>query len=428
MKPEDSQIDVLLKRYGGRAKSGAVAGHLDADELNAFAERSAPAAARSRYVSHLAECDVCRGLATQLSIAAGATVSASAGAVEAAKGSFWEKLTSFLAPPKLRYAAFAAVLVAAVGVTFLALRHQRSDSSLVAQNERATEKQVSAVKPAEPSAPEAREKAQTAASPSGAVPQATANPISDLKKDESKVADYTTAPPKPEKEAAASADQPVFAEKRAAEPVIAKQGEARQQQPSYAPQPPGESGRAQTQSREQRDERRVAAASGPRKAEAPSDKLKDMDRSAGGILQNRQAEGDDVRARNNQAMTNQQRTNQQNQNNRALDSNAAGPAAGNLAMNRSGNEEKTEVKKKPATAVARSDSEKAPETRSVAGHKFRRQGNAWVDMKFKTSMPTTNVSRGSDEFRSLDSELRAIAGQLSGEVIVVRKGKAYRIH
>src|SRR6266850_17204 len=87
MQPEDSQIDALLKRYGREAGSGAPAEHLDADELNAFAEGAAPASARSRYVSHLAECYDCRQLATQLSIAAGATVIAGAGAIETADGS-----------------------------------------------------------------------------------------------------------------------------------------------------------------------------------------------------------------------------------------------------------------------------------------------------------------------------------------------------
>ena len=88
MQPEDSQIDVLLKRYGRQAGSGVPVEHLDADELNAFAERSAPAAARSRYVSHLAECEDCRKLATQLSIAAGATANVGAGVIETASGSF----------------------------------------------------------------------------------------------------------------------------------------------------------------------------------------------------------------------------------------------------------------------------------------------------------------------------------------------------
>jgi len=61
------------------------------------------------------------------------------------------------------------------------------------------------------------------------------------------------------------------------------------------------------------------------------------------------------------------------------------------------------------------------------GHKFRRQGNSWIDQKFKSSMTLRNISRGSDEFAALDSGVRSIAQQLGGEVIVVSKGKAYLI-
>ena len=422
MKPEDSQIDVLLRRYGSHAKGAPAAEHLDADELNAFAEGAAPAAARSRYVSHLVECDDCRGLATQLSIAAGATASAGAGAIDAASGSFWQKLTSFFAPPKLRYAAFAAVLVAAVGVTFVVIRQQRNDSPLIVQSERPSQKEVGAAQSTQPSAPATRatnDGPQTFSSPSGIISQPNATPYSDLKKDESKVGDTAAAPPKPEKEGAASADQPVFAAKKAAEPATVIQ------QPSYAPLPPGETGRAQIQTRDERSAQREATVSGPRKSDPPSDKLKQMD-SVGGLPQNRAAEGDDNRARSNQAMTNQQTTNQQSQN-RGQESNAEAPRAGNLAMNRSGNEEKTETASKPASSPARRDAEKSPETRSVAGHKFRRQDNAWVDTRFKSSMSVTNVARGSDGFRALDSALRSMADQLGGDVIVVSKGKAYRI-
>ncbi len=426
MQPEDSQIDVLLKRYGGHAPAGAPADHLDADELNAFAEGAPPAAARSRYVSHLAECHDCRTLATQLSIAAGATANAGAGAIETAGGSLWQKLTSFFAPPMLRYAAFAAVLVVAVGVTFLALRRQ-GDSRLVAQNEQTSQTQASAVKQGEAGAPEAKEKAQNSAGPSATVSHPAENPSSDLKKDESKVADNTTAPPKPEKEGATT-DRPLFV--RGAEPVIAKQQETRQQQPSFAPPPPGEAGRAQTQSREERAAQSVAKVSGPRKSEPSSDKLKEMDRSVGGISQNRGAESDDIRTRNNQAMnqqsTNQQSTNQQTQT-RILDSNSQAATQGNLAVNRARDEENNETARKPATGAARSESEKPPETRSAGGHKFRRQGNAWVDSKFKSSMSITNVARGSEAFRALDPAVRSMAEQLGGEVIVVSKGKAYRI-
>src|SRR5205823_7024856 len=73
---EDPQIDVLLRRHAERAKSNAAIEHLDADELNAFAEGSLPVAARSRFVSHLADCDDCRRLVSQLAISAGAVAKA----------------------------------------------------------------------------------------------------------------------------------------------------------------------------------------------------------------------------------------------------------------------------------------------------------------------------------------------------------------
>ena len=423
MQPEDSQIDVLLKRYGREARSGAPsAEHLDADELNAFAEGAVPASARSRYVSHLADCGDCRQVATQLSIAAGATASAGAGAIETAGGSLWQKVTSFFAPPMLRYGAFAAVLVVAVGVTFLALRNQRGSERLLAQRDQATEQQASAVKQGEAGAPPAQQKVQDSAGPSATTPVLPLSPSVDLKKDESKIADDSIARPKPEKDSAAATDQPMLAGKRAAAPTIVEQ-----QRPSFAPPPPGEAGRAQAKSEDDRDAQRVASVSGPRKSEPAYDKLKETDKAAGGS-QTRGAEGGDNRARNDQAM-NQQSTNQQNQQsqNRMLDSNSNATRQGSLAVNRARDEASTETAKKPATSAARRESENAPETRSAGGHKFRRQGNAWVDSKIKSSMSITNVARGSDAFRALDPALRSMAEQLGGEVLVVSKGKAYRI-
>src|SRR5438128_4352945 len=84
MTPNDAQIDVLLRRYSQKAESTSaselagpmpnIEGHLDADELNAFAEGALSSVARARYVSHLADCDHCRQLATQLTLAAGRSV------------------------------------------------------------------------------------------------------------------------------------------------------------------------------------------------------------------------------------------------------------------------------------------------------------------------------------------------------------------
>ena len=75
----NNEIDLLLRRLGGRGGSGVPdvdADHLDADELNAYAENALPAAARTRYAEHLSDCSRCRDLVVQLSAAAGLVAAA----------------------------------------------------------------------------------------------------------------------------------------------------------------------------------------------------------------------------------------------------------------------------------------------------------------------------------------------------------------
>jgi hypothetical protein len=72
----------------------------------------------------------------------------------------------------------------------------------------------------------------------------------------------------------------------------------------------------------------------------------------------------------------------------------------------------------------------AEESRSVAGHRFRREGGAWVDVNYKPSMVTTGVRRGTDHYRGLVADfpdIGRVAEQLGGEVTVVVRGRAYRI-
>lgn len=64
------------------------------------------------------------------------------------------------------------------------------------------------------------------------------------------------------------------------------------------------------------------------------------------------------------------------------------------------------------------------------GHRFRREGGAWVDVNFKSSMPQTGVRRGTEAFRALVAdipEVGRVAEQVNGEVVVVIRGHAYRI-
>lgn len=400
MKFADAQMDVLLRRHGRQATSSAFGEHLDADELNAFAEGAAPEAARSRYVAHLADCDECRKLATQLAISAGAVAKVASGSIPATRESIWQRVTCFFMPPTLRYAAFAAVVIMAVGVTFIVLREQsrRSFSSAIAPSVERRALQTES--------PEAREHvAQTLVTPSAPpAGQLDKNASSNSRQEQPKALDGL-APPKPGKDEIATT-KPAEAEKRKTdEPMVAAK-----RQPSYAPLPPEEAGRPQTKTREESD-RLASGASVPQKTEAATEQSK-VDRSRAGEL----ARDQRISGPNRGAM------NQQTQNQSTQSSNEARP------LFKAAKEAENQPASKTASGTARADdADKAPETRSLHGHKFRRQGNAWIDVKYRSSMTIVDVSRGSDEFRALNSDLRSIAEQLGGEVIVVRSGKAYRI-
>src|SRR2546425_1455253 len=411
---EDPQIDVLLRRHAERARSNAAIEHLDADELNAFAERSLPLAARSRFVSHLADCDDCRRLVSQLAISAGAVARAeTSGALATADVSWLEKLGVFFRPPALRYAAFAAVVVAAVGVAFLVMRQtqQNRESALVAKNEQPsqaradiTKSEETAKAPAEKNAVANPNLARTPAEPT---PQSRLN----LEREESRTLANPQAAPKPQKET----DEPAaLADKNITETEIAES------KPSYAPPPPQESpGRVATKSSDQQLRPGIGGAS--QSSGTLFGQTGVMDRKQSNQPSSQQSKDDSSAVAQNQAPIN----------GRVMNEKAKGPRrdADNVAAaNRSVNEARPPAPKtEDVRSEKRSTSGEESATRSVGGHKFRRQGNAWVDAKFKSSMGLKSISRGSEEFAALDSGLRLIAQQLGGEAIIVWKGKAYLI-
>ena len=65
------------------------------------------------------------------------------------------------------------------------------------------------------------------------------------------------------------------------------------------------------------------------------------------------------------------------------------------------------------------------ETTKAGGKTFRRAGNVWYDTAY-ASQATTNITRGTSEYKKLDKELRVIVENLGGTVVIVWKGKAYR--
>ena len=190
--------------------------------------------------------------------------------------------------------------------------------------------------------------------------------------------------------------------------------------PGYSPAPPLVAGqRAETQSREQQQVGGAASTSGPRQATQQFKIEAGRDQASKDV----RGEDDTARLSSNQAPARKRDSDEKTKGGprRDMDNNSA--------MNRSSNEVRPEATKSRGTLADKpaDAEEKAPEIRSAGGRKFKRQGNAWVDVKFKSSQPLRNITRGSSEFDALDSGLRSIAQQLSGEVIVVWKGKAYVI-
>jgi hypothetical protein len=406
MTPNDIQIDVLMRRYAKHSGGEATPEHLDADELNAFAEGSLPPAARARYVSHLADCDNCRQLVSQLAMGAGATAKAEpVGSTETQRASWPQKLAAFFAPRTLRYAAFAVVLIAAAGVVFLVARRPANNSALVAKNEQGNQPAAVAVKPNDQVAPGAdtSNDARPGATRNSNENESGATPKAAQERDESKVATTTVPPPKPGETLPA------------ATPALAMKSAESESRPTYAPPPPGERQGDEAKSRPQPSVGGVA--SGPRKSATTDDKYK-TDRMASTTMAKDRAADESSRTATNQAPQSIARTSQDKR---------GGPKRSqeNVAQNNQLQIEPSQKESSGTTGSAKPEA--APETRSVGGRKFRRQGGSWIDLKFKTSMSLHTIARGSSDFSSLDSGLRSIASQLSGEVIVVWKNKAYRI-
>jgi cytoskeletal protein RodZ len=89
------------------------------------------------------------------------------------------------------------------------------------------------------------------------------------------------------------------------------------------------------------------------------------------------------------------------------------------------------AKLKRRDAADKDKNEAAAETRSVGGRRFRKENGVWIDTAYDSSSATVNLTRGSEQYRALVADeptIKIIAEQLDGEIIVVWKGRTYRIH
>lgn len=392
MKQEtNNEMDLLLRRLARRPETSVSDGngdveHLDADELSAYAENVVPAAARARYTEHLAECTRCRELVVQLSSSAGVVPVVETTTVPA-PSALRKFLASLFSPMVLRYAvpALGLILIAAIGLFVLQQKKNGDDS--IAQNVQA---------------------------PTSTTITATPEPVqqgrglTDQSKEEATAGKPAQSSGSPGNQPAAAAPAvPVTAGAvtGASRDATVKQEEA-QPVVTEAPPPAPKPATASDETRRQAEAEARKEPSPDRYAnEPPAEKTVE----AAKVEDRKAAEAEIAKARS--------------------DSSSAGQAQsfGIASVGR------TAAKK---SKVQRDDDEvekdknDGGETRTVAGRKFRKQGGVWIDTAYSAPRVTTNLTRGSEQYRALIADepgIKTIADQLDGEVIIVWKGHAYRI-
>jgi len=396
MKQEtNNEIDLLLRRLGRRdgLSVPAAGGHLDADELNAYAENVLPVAARARYTEHLAECARCRELVVQLSSAAGVLVAPET--VKVAAPSVLKKfLASLFSPMVLRYAAPALGLIVVAVIGLVVLRRNNS-RDLVTQVQQAPVSVTQNEPIAKPYSGEFG-KQKTEPGAEGRGKQAPENT-----KSAEPVAAPTTAPavtpqPSGRQDAAGKREQVAVVSEP---PPLATE----------APKPV-----AQTEDKRQE----VVIVEPPKGAVAATPAVQP---SANRNFEEARRDRQDTDLAADRAT----------RGNRKAPATAASRSAGGIA--KVGDNEvdklgKAETKEKAAEDKDAKKDDSA-ETRSVGGRRFRKQRGIWIDTAYDSGS-TTNLTRGSEQYRALvgdEPTIKTIADQLEGEIIVVWKGRAYRI-
>lgn len=398
--------------------------HMDADEMNAFAEGALPEAARSRYFAHLADCDSCRKLVTELTLAATADAEGSvraAAAVTAAPSKSWrERLAAIFSPPVLRYAVPALALFAVVIVALVVMRANK-DASYVARSGQTAPNIDSRVAANTNSAmqPVPREEGgenhadgntdattvydEPPITQPGIVPSATPAP--------------TNVPTDKDGTLAGQATQPQTTVTRADDAKAASReddaeagGRRAQEEVTAAPPPPP---------RQMTQEPVLAAPSGADEAS-----VRDKE-------QQRKTKAEAAEAKDDRDATTDGAVATETQPNKGRGElgNAAGtPAA---PRSRTAVARKSGAANKSGPADAPAQNERSTETLNFGGRSFQKRGSAWVDTAYNSSRPTTDVRRGSEQYRTLVADepgLRSITERIGGELFVVWKARAYHFY
>ncbi|MEO7673138.1 MAG: hypothetical protein ABIU09_03550, partial [Pyrinomonadaceae bacterium] len=86
----------------------------------------------------------------------------------------------------------------------------------------------------------------------------------------------------------------------------------------------------------------------------------------------------------------------------------------------------SKLMKGPARKAATPESAMTSGRRTVSGRSFELKQGVWYDSTYR-GQGTTNIRRGTEQYKKIGGGLRAIGEGISGTVVTVWNGKAYRI-
>lgn len=378
----DKEIDAIVRK--ARSTSGVLVGddppepkkHLDADTIAAFAENALPPKAKLLYMEHFADCDRCRRMLSQSILmnneAVATTASSVVSAPVAAAVPWYLKI---FGTPNIALTMGALVLTfgGVLGYLVLQSRNDGTGSSVVKVSE---QQPVHTYSGSEPAANVAASNsantvvANSAANVSAATNAPASNPVA------------TTSGPSADAEpnAVGRSDAPSGRVIGGHDGTAATSGAAPEDAKLAVSAPP-----PVAQPLLERDEKKTG-----------EDKLKDN--VAKEVLS--KTETADAYSRDGVS--------------------AAKKTGPNRASGqRNVQQQQLEINGRHVAGMV------AP-TKTAGGKNFDYHDGVWYDAVYH-NQSTTNVRRGTDTFKKLDSGLRKIADSIGGTVVVVWKSKAYRI-
>ncbi len=369
----DKEINALLRQTAKQdllsAENHLQIAHLDADEISAFAENALPEKAKAKYTEHFADCGSCRKSLAELIQLNSETeievVTSTVAAVIPFEIPWYRKLFIF---PGLAY-TMGGLVIAFAGLTaFVVLQNLNTGSVDMAKSETPL---------------------QTNESKNTGLANVSTNTnsmsaTSDSLAESNSVANLETAP--------AATPEP-FDEKSA--------DERNQNGPNSSRDAPADT-RDTLVARKERENDQVGVI---KDAVAPP-----------AVSESRVVDG----ISSDDRMTNAE--------SKRSDPTPAKPApeaakrkseglskTDKVLTTRGGELEDKDIEEKSATGARRAN-----------GKTFNRRDGVWYDASYQ-NQKTKNVRRGTNEYRNLDSGLRAIADKFTETVVVVWKQKAYRI-